>query len=140
MNKVRSIPRPLVRANQWTIFGSVVLTLITKQEWILAIPLIACLLGLLFDFNPVMRFAKLFLRKKTSDYIPEDYDQQKFNSIIAISCLGLGLLSFLLDWTRIAYIFTIMVGIASFVAILGFCIGCFIHYQWKQFTYRRSLK
>ncbi|WP_435799492.1 DUF4395 domain-containing protein [Peribacillus asahii] len=140
MNKVRSIPRPLVRANQWTIFGSVVLTLITKQEWILAIPLIACLLGLLFDFNPVMRFAKLFLRKKPSEYIPEDYDQQKFNSIIAISCLSLGLLCFLLDWTLIAYVFTIMVGIASFVAILGFCVGCFIHYQWKQFVYRRSLK
>lgn len=31
-----------------------------------------------------------------------------------------------------------MVGIAATVAILGFCIGCFIHYQWRMYTYRRK--
>lgn len=140
MGNVRSIPRPLVRANQWTIFLSVILTWITKQEWILAIPLVACLLGLFFNFNPVMRLAKLFLKKNPSEYIPEDAGQQKFNSIIAITCLGFGYLSFLLNWNVAGYIFTIMVGVASFVAILGFCIGCFILFQWKQYSYRRSVK
>ena len=48
MSEIRSIPRPLVRANQWTIFLSVILTWISGQEWILAIPLVACLLGLYF--------------------------------------------------------------------------------------------
>lgn len=140
MSEIRSIPRPLVRANQWTIFLSVILTWLTGQEWILAIPLVACLLGLFFNFNPVMRLAKLFLKKKPSEYIPEDATQQKFNSLIAIACLGLGLISFLLNWTVTGYIFTVMVGVASFVAILGFCVGCFIFFQWKQFSYRRSLK
>lgn len=140
MNNVRSIPRPLVKANQWTIFLSVILTWIAKQEWILAIPLVACLLGLIFNFNPVMRLAKLFLKKNPSEYIPEDAGQQKFNSIIAITCLGLGYLSFLLNWNVAGYIFTVMVGVASFVAILGFCIGCFILFQWKQYSYRRSVK
>ena len=140
MSEIHSIPRPLVRTNQWTIFLSVILTWITGQEWILAIPLVACLLGLFFNFNPVMRIAKLFLKKKPSEYIPEDAAQQKFNSLIAISCLALGLISFLLHWNVAAYIFTIMVGTASFVAILGFCIGCFIFFQWKQYSYRRSLK
>ncbi|MFD6441717.1 DUF4395 domain-containing protein, partial [Peribacillus sp. NPDC060186] len=32
------------------------------------------------------------------------------------------------------------VGLASFIAVLGFCIGCFILYQWKQYIYRRSLR
>lgn len=140
MREIRSIPRPLVRTNQWTIFLSVIFTWITNQEWILAIPLIACLLGLFFNFNPVMRLAKLFLKKKPSEYIPEDADQQKFNSIIAIACLGLGFISFLLNWNVAGYIFTAMVGVASFVAILGFCIGCFILFQWKQYHYRRSIK
>lgn len=140
MSEIRSIPRPLVRANQWTIFLSVILTWVTHQEWILAIPLVACLLGLFFNFNPVMRVAKLFLKKNPSEYIPEDAGQQKFNSIIAITCLGLGYISFLLNWNIAGYIFTIMVGVASFVAILGFCIGCFILYQWKQYSYRRLVK
>lgn len=140
MSEIRSIPRPLVRANQWTIFLSVILTWISGQEWILAIPLVACLLGLFFNFNPVMRLAKLFLKKKPSEYIPEDAGQQKFNSIIAIACLGLGYISFLLNWNVTGYIFTAMVGVASFVAILGFCIGCFILFQWKRYSYRRSIK
>ncbi|PEZ79777.1 DUF4395 domain-containing protein [Bacillus sp. AFS017274] len=139
-SEIRSIPRPLVRTNQWVILLSVATALLTGQIWILVIPLTAGLLGLLFNFNPVMRLAKLFLKKKPSDYIPEDHSQQQFNQVIAVVCLGLGLISFLLGWTVSGYIFTVMVGLASFIAILGFCIGCFILYQWKQYSYRRSLR
>lgn len=138
-NQVHSIPRPLVRTNQWVIVLSVLLTWLTKQEWILAIPLAAGLMGLTINFNPIMRIAKLFLRKAPSQYIPEDREQQQFNQLIAVLCLAGGLISFLLHWTVLAYFFTIMVGLAAFVAILGFCVGCFIRYQWKQYQYRRKL-
>ena len=140
MSKLISIPRPLVRVNQWTIFSSVILTWLTGQYWILAIPLIANLLGIFTGFNPIMRLAKVFLKKDVKEYIPEDAQQQKFNSTIASICLAGGLLGYALNWQVIAYSFTIMVALASFIAILGFCIGCFIHFQWKQWQYRRSLK
>lgn len=140
MEKSISIPRPLVRVNQWTIFGSVILTWISGQYWILTIPLVANLLGIFTGFNPIMRFARLFLKRNLKAYIPEDVQQQKFNSSIASICLAGGLVGFLYGNPVLAYAFTIMVAIASFVAILGFCIGCFIHFQWKQFMYRRSLK
>ncbi|MGG0790528.1 DUF4395 domain-containing protein [Peribacillus simplex] len=139
-SEIRSIPRPLVRTNQWVILLSVATALLTGQIWILVIPLTAGLLGLLFNFNPVMRLAKLFLKKKPSDYIPEDHSQQQFNQVIAVACLGLGFISFLLGWNVTGYIFTLMVGIASLIAILGFCIGCFILFQWKQYSYRRSIR
>jgi hypothetical protein len=139
-SEIRSIPRPLVRTNQWVILLSVAIALLTGQMWILVIPLTAGLLGLLFNFNPVMRLAKLFLKKKPSDYIPEDHSQQQFNQALAVVCLGLGFISFLLGWNVTGYIFTLMVGLASLIAILGFCIGCFILYQWKQYSYRRSLR
>ncbi|WHY97895.1 DUF4395 domain-containing protein [Peribacillus simplex] len=139
-SEIRSIPRPLVRTNQWVILLSVATALLTGQIWILVIPLTAGLLGLLFNFNPVMRLAKLFLKKKPSDYIPEDHSQQQFNQAIAVVCLGLGFISFLLGWNVTGYIFTLMVGMASLIAILGFCIGCFILYQWKQYSYRRSIR
>ncbi|WP_110926589.1 DUF4395 domain-containing protein [Bacillus massiliglaciei] len=137
---MNSIPRPLVRTNQWVIFLSALITLVFGQYWILAIPLAAGLLGLFFNFNPVMRFAKLFLQKPVNQYIPEDAQQQKFNQLIAVTCLGLGLISFSLSWEIAGIVFTALVGIASFVAILGFCIGCFIHFQWKQYMYRRSVR
>ena len=133
-----SIPKPLVRTNQWFIFLSVVLTWISGLEWLLAIPLAAGLSGLLFHFNPIMKAARLFLRKADSAYIPEEYAQQQFNQLIAVICLAGGLISFLAGWNIAGYLFTAMVAAASFIAILGFCIGCFIRFQWQQYRHRRS--
>ncbi|MDD9149567.1 DUF4395 domain-containing protein [Sporolactobacillus sp. CQH2019] len=132
-----SIPRPLVRTNQWIIVLSVAATWLTGQFWILLIPLLSGLSGLFFQFNPVMKLAKLFLRKPASSYIPEDRDQQKFNQTIAVSCLSLAFISYLLNWHVAAIIFTAIVGLAAFIAILGFCIGCFIHFHLSQYLQRR---
>lgn len=140
MAKPISIPRPLVRVNQWTIFLSVVFTWVTGQYWLLAIPLVANLLGILTGFNPIMRVGRIFLTKNLKSYIPEDFVQQKFNATIACICLAGGIVGFVMDIPAIAYSFTIMVALASFIAILGFCIGCFLHFQFKQFQYRRTLK
>lgn len=135
-----AIPRPLVRLNQWTILLSVIFTWITGVTWLLVIPLAANLLGILFNYNPIIRVGRLFLKKAPSAYIPEDAQQQKFNSGIASFCLAAGLLGYILDWQVVGYIFTGMVAIASSIAIAGFCIGCFLHFQLKQWQYRRSLK
>jgi Domain of unknown function (DUF4395) len=134
----RSIPRPLVKTNQSVIVISVLLTWLTHNEWILLIPFLAGLSGILFGYNPIMQFAKVFLKKPMKSYIPEDWEQQQFNQKIAVFCLGAGFLSFLLGWSVVGYVFTIMVAAAAFIAILGFCIGCFILFQWKQFQYRRA--
>ena len=140
MTKPLSIPRPLVRVNQWTIFLSVAITWGTGFYWILLLPFLANLSGVLFGINPIIYFSKGFLKKDHSQYIPEDIGQQRFNSMIATLCLALGFLGYLLKIPALAYTFTILVAVASFVAILGFCVGCFIHFQLNQFKYRRSLK
>ena len=137
-NNIRSIPRPLVKTNQWVIVISVVLTWLTSSPWFLLIPFIAGLSGVAFGYNPIMQLAKQFLKKPKENYIPEDWEQQQFNQKIAVFCLGAGFLSFLFGWNIAGYIFTIMVAVAAFVAILGFCIGCFILFQWKQYQYRRA--
>lgn len=137
---MNTIPKPLVLTNQWFIVLSVAAAWITGFGWFLLIPLLAGLMGLLFKFNPIMKTAKLFLRKKPSEYIPEDFDQQQFNQLIAVICLSLGFLGFMMNWMTLAYIFTVMVALAAFVAILGFCVGCFIRFQWQQYRYRRLSK
>jgi hypothetical protein len=132
------IPRPLVRTNQWVIVLSVIASWATGLGWLLLVPLISGLGGLLFNFNPVMKFARLFLKKDPKQYIPEDRDQQKFNQLIATICLILGFIGFLFSWNVIFYIFTVMVALAAFVAICGFCVGCFILFQWKQYRFRHQ--
>lgn len=134
---LKTIPLPLVRTNQWVIFLSTIISLITETYWILLIPLIAGLLGLFIKWNPIMKLARLFLKKDPKSYPQEDWDQQQFNQVIAVICLAGGFLSFQLGWNVLGYTFTIMVSLASIVAILGFCIGCFIRFQWKQYQYRR---
>lgn len=136
MTKPISIPRPLVRVNQWIILLCAISAMVFQLSWFLAIPLLANLLGLIFNFNPFMKLARLFLQKNPSAYIPEDVTQQKFNSTIAIICLTLGLIGFLTGFSIIGYLFTIMVALASGIAILGFCIGCFLFFQINQFKHR----
>ncbi|MEK4042947.1 DUF4395 domain-containing protein [Paenibacillus sp. FSL H8-0048] len=135
---MQGIPRPLVKLNQAFIVISVLLALLTGLHWILAFPLAAGISGLIFGYNPVIRLCSPLLTKPRSAYVLEDPEQQQFNQKIAVFCLAGGLISFLAGWTLAGYIFTIMVGAAATVAILGFCIGCFIHYQWRMYTYRRK--
>lgn len=135
MSKLPFIPRPLVRANQWTIFIFTIASWFISP-WLLAVPLLVNLSGLLFNYNPIIKIGRRFLKKKPSDYIPEDVTQQKFNSVIAITCLALGLIGFTTGLPVIGYVFTIMVASASSLALLGFCVGCFIFFQLNQLRYK----
>lgn len=137
-SEIRSIPRPLVTTNQWFIVLSVLTAWLTGFEWILAIPLAAGVSGLVFQYNPIMNIAKRFLKKSPSEYIPEDWDQQQFNQAIAVICLAGGLIAFSAGYTVLGYVFTAMVALAAFVALLGFCVGCFIRFQWKKFRARQA--
>lgn len=134
----KSIPQPLVRTNQWFIVISVISAWITGFEWILALPLAAGLSGLVFGFNPVMKIAKLFLQKSPQEYIPEDWEQQQFNQLIAVGCLTGGLISYSTGFIGLGHFFTVMVALAAFIAILGFCVGCFIRFQWRKLQSRRT--
>lgn len=140
MKKPLSIPRPLVRVNQWSILLFTIASWIFQQPWLLLIPLATNLLGLFFNFNPIMKLASIFLKKERSSYIPEDVTQQKFNSCIAIFCLLVGFIGFTAGLPILGYTFTIMVALASFIAILGFCIGCFLFFQINQFKYKYKAK
>lgn len=139
-NKIQSIPRPLVRLNQWVIVLSVLCTWVLQNELFLLVPLLAGMCGLVFKVNPIIKIGKLFLRKHPSQYIPEDFDQLQFNQLIAVICLSIGFVSYLAGWNTVAVIFTIMVAMAAIIAILGFCVGCYIRFQWQQYSYRKSLK
>lgn len=134
------IPRPLVRVNQWTILLSVILTWVTGAYWILLLPLIANLLGVAIKFNPIIRFGKLFLKKEPKAYIPEDATQQRFNSAIATVCLALATIGFAFNISWLGWTFSVMVALASSIAILGFCIGCFIFFQINQYRYKLKQK
>lgn len=60
----QGIPRPLVRTNQTFIVLSVILAVVTHFYWILLLPILAGLSGILFEKNFIILIAKRFLKRK----------------------------------------------------------------------------
>ncbi|MDR6227238.1 DUF4395 domain-containing protein [Desmospora profundinema] len=132
------IPLPLVRVNQWFQVGSVLLALGLNQVWILAIPLLVGIASLVFRKNPLFLLARPLLKKPAADYPLEDPAQQRFNQGIAVSCLTLSLAGFSLGWPVLGYTFAVLVAVAALIAILGFCVGCFIRMQILRWKHNRN--
>lgn len=133
-----SIPKPLVMTNQWFIVASVLVAWIANQPAILFIPLVVGLISLFFKKNIVIELAKPFLKKPFKEYPQEDLAQQQFNQWIAVICQAIALIGAYTGIQVLYFVFSGMVAAAAFVAILGFCVGCFIRFQWQQYRYRRS--
>ncbi|MGO1058276.1 DUF4395 domain-containing protein [Planococcus sp. FY231025] len=132
-----SIPKPLVQSNQAFIVLSVILALVFHKA-ILLLPFLVGAYTLITKKNPVIQFNKRFLKKPANQYIQEDRDQQLFNQWIATICLGLSLLFFALGITAAGYAFSIMVLIASGVALMGYCIGCTIRYRYMMWKHQKA--
>lgn len=136
---MKSIPRPLVRINQSFIALSALLYLISSQVYFLILPIVFGISSLVLNYNPIIEFSKKFLKKPKNEYIQEDVAQQRFNQMLALTMFVLSFISYYLNIQWLSVTFAIMVFLASSIAILGFCIGCFIHYQFNMWKYRRSL-
>ena len=142
-SRTASIPKPLVRANQSVIVASVLISWVLSI-WsdsfylILLIPLLSGLSGLAFGVNPVFKIARRFLKKPAASYLQEDAADQRFNQILAVSMLSASLLSFMLDMPVLGYLFSAFVFTAALVALIGFCVGCFIRYQLMMRRAARS--
>lgn len=68
----------------------------------------------------------------------EDAEQQRFNQWIAVVCLTISLLGFVTGYPAVGITFAILVGLAAAIAICGFCIGCFIRFQFHRWKQRRG--
>ncbi|PTM59130.1 DUF4395 domain-containing protein [Desmospora activa] len=132
------IPLPLVRSNQCFQILSVLLALVLNQVWILAIPLTVGIWSLVTGKNPLFLLLRPLLMKPSTDYPLEDPAQQRFNQSIAVGCLALSLLGFGLGWPVVGTIFAGMVAMAALIALLGFCVGCFIRFQYLKWKHNRN--
>ena len=127
------IPLPIVRLNRIVIVTSVVVALITQQPLILTALLLVILPAALFGRRAslIFKVGSVVLAKQNALAPKEDKRTQRFNNIIAAAFLVLANLAFLIDWPVVGWGFAIAVAAAATVALLGFCVGCFIFYQFK---------
>ncbi len=136
---MKEIPVPYVRANQWGIVLFVAASAVLGQPWLIAVLWLVQIVGLLIGAqgNLFIIIAKPFLQKKAAGAQTEAAELQRFNNSIAVTLLTLSLVSFALGWQTAGYVLAILVALAAFIAICGFCVGCFLYFQLKQ--WRRKL-
>jgi hypothetical protein len=58
--------------------------------------------------------------------------------VLAVIFLTLAILGIATKLSVVGYIFSAMLFAAAFVAICGYCIGCTVYYQYKQYIARRK--
>ena len=138
-NKMNNgIPMPIVTLNRAFLTFGILIAMLTNQIWITTLIFIIILpVAILGKRYSLIYYvgSKLFAKQIiNSDY--EDAALQRFNNTIAASLLALSQLFFMLNQSIVGWVFTGMVMAASGVALLGFCVGCFLYYQFKIQRYK----
>ena len=137
---MKEVPIIYVKANQTGIITLVVVSLFLQQPVILAVLWIIQVLGLVTHGkgNLFIAIAKRLI-KPSEGSETHAVELQRFNNILAILFLTLSLGSFALSWSAAGTVFALMLFAAACAALLGYCVGCTIYFQYKQFIARRRL-
>ncbi|WP_281887388.1 DUF4395 domain-containing protein [Paenibacillus sp. YYML68] len=135
MKQMNEIPRAFVRANQAGIVLMIVLASILQQPILIAalwaVQVITLWRGL--KVNLFVQLASPFLRKAAMSGPTEAMELTRFNNSIAVGMLTCSMLAFWLDRDGLlGYLFAGIVAVAALVALCGFCVGCFLYYQYKR--------
>jgi hypothetical protein len=138
LQKQKGVPFPIVTLNRAVLTFGVLVSLLTQQIWIITILFLIILPTTLFGkrFSLVYYIGNILFKKQIQNSHYEDAGLQRFNNTIATTLLGFNQISFLAGQSILGWIFASMVMLASGVALLGFCIGCFLYYQFKIQRYR----
>ena len=127
------IPYPIVAVNRGIIVGGVLLALWTNQPLITTVILALLLPAALFGrkASPIFRIGSILFREAISHAPTEDQRVQRFNNIIAVVMLGAAQIAFLLGAAWLGWVFSVAVAFAALVALCGFCVGCFLYFQFR---------
>lgn len=137
---MKEVPIIYVKANQIGIVTFVVITLLLQQLWVLAALWIIQVLGLATQGkgNLFVAAAK-WLVKPSHDSRTQAVELTRFNNILAVIFLSLSIGGFALSWSVVGNVFSLMLLAAAGAALLGYCVGCTIYFQYKQFIARRRI-
>lgn len=137
---MKEVPISYVKANQTGIVVFVLLAFAFQWTWLVALLWVIQLLGLVGGrkWNLFVAVSKRFLSRSVTE--TQAAELTRFNNALAVLFLSLSLASFAIGWSMVGYIFTGFLLLAAGAALLGYCIGCTIYYQYKQFIVRWRLK
>lgn len=133
------IPAYLVKFNQAVLVVGTGLALIFQQPLVLLALFILLVVPLLTGprLNLIFMLGKWLLPRSLAEKSDQEaYELQRFNQSIATILLGIASTVLLISGHWSGWVFSTMVTIAAGIALAGFCIGCFIYFQWKQWQHK----
>lgn len=136
---MKEIPIAYVRSNQAGIVATLLIAIALQLPWLIAALWAVQSLGLLLGpgGNLFILVSRPFLSKYVASGANEAAELQRFNNSLGLVFLSCSTLSFLLGWSVLGYVFAGMMGAAALLALIGYCIGCTIYFQYKKFRAKR---
>jgi hypothetical protein len=134
----KGIPMPIVTLNRAILTFGILFALLTQQIWLTTILFLILLPTTLLgkQYSLIYWIGSWLFRKNMAVSNYEDAGLQRFNNSIATTLLGFAQVFFIFGQSILGWVFASMVMLASGVALLGFCVGCFLYYQFKIQQYR----
>lgn len=134
----RDIPLPIVRLNRWMLVVGILGGLALQQPLVttllFAILLPATVIGQRASL--IFQVGKRLFARQLPTAEREDRRMQRFNNSIATILLGAAQIAFLAGVPVVGWTLALVVAAAAAIALAGFCIGCFLYYQFKLQRFR----
>ncbi|MEI7026648.1 DUF4395 domain-containing protein [Paenibacillus sp. y28] len=132
---VREVPIEYVKTGQVLITAFVLAGIVFQKPLLIVILWLVQALALTFGSK-----ASLFLwigRLLFGSRVKQGGETQhpellKFNTAISVMLLCLSVACLLLGWSLAGYVLAAVLGLASLAALLGYCLGCTLYYQFKK--------
>jgi len=131
---LKEIPIVKIRSNQFGIVITLALAIILNIPWLIAIVWLVQVLTRLLGSgaNVFVILLEPILAPMYKNKGSEAVELQKFNLSLGIVFLSVSLICLSLQQEILAYLFAGLMGLAALSAILGYCIGCTLYYQYKR--------
>jgi len=132
------VPLPIVRLNRWLIVLSGAAAILLQTPLPATLVLLLLLPGTLFGqrWSPIFHLGRLIFGASLASAEREDRRLMRFNNSIAVTLLVGAHLAYSLGLPVLAWVLIGMVVTAAAVALAGFCVGCFLYYQFRLNRYR----
>lgn len=127
------IPMPIVKLNRWTLVVFLLLGLALNQPLITTAMLLILLPAVLWGQRAslIHHIGSRLFASQILTAEQEDHRLMRFNNSIACLFLGLAQAAFLAGAPAVGWALSLAVVVAATVALLGFCVGCFLYFQFK---------
>jgi len=134
----KGIPMPIVSLNRSVLLGGIVLGFILQQPLLTTALFLVVLPAVLWGQKASLIYmigSRLF-RKQNQSALTESPVLMRFNNSIAVIMLGMAQVAFLLNASVAGWIISGIVAVAAFVALCGFCFGCFLYFHFNLQKFR----